>query len=126
MRKAFTMIELVFAIVIVGILAAIAIPKLATTTNDAKGAKIANSLSVCVMDAGSYYMKKGTFGNRTQAGGNQTQSCKVADKCFNFTEIDSNGSLRVESDTSQKSQECLEAQRIANRNLLVKSHIINF
>ncbi|MDD5716597.1 MAG: type II secretion system protein [Sulfuricurvum sp.] len=38
-RKAFTMIELVFVIVILGILAAIAVPKLAVTRNDAQIAK---------------------------------------------------------------------------------------
>ncbi len=38
-RKAFTMIELVFVIVVLGILAAIAIPKLAATRDDAQIAK---------------------------------------------------------------------------------------
>ena len=35
MKKAFTMIELVFAIVVIGILAAIAVPKFAATRDDA-------------------------------------------------------------------------------------------
>lgn len=35
-RKAFTMVELVFVIVVIGILAAIAIPKLAATRDDAE------------------------------------------------------------------------------------------
>ena len=38
-RKAFTMIELVFVIVVIGILAAIAIPKFAATRDDAQIAK---------------------------------------------------------------------------------------
>ena len=38
-RKAFTMLELIFVVVIIGILSAIAIPKFATTTNDAKVTK---------------------------------------------------------------------------------------
>ena len=36
MIKAFIMIELIFVIVIIGILAAVAIPKLAGTANEAK------------------------------------------------------------------------------------------
>ncbi|WP_418228279.1 prepilin-type N-terminal cleavage/methylation domain-containing protein [Campylobacter pinnipediorum] len=36
MKKAFTMIELVFVIVILGILAAISIPKLIATRDDAE------------------------------------------------------------------------------------------
>jgi|WetSurMetagenome_2_1015567.scaffolds.fasta_scaffold1195175_1 general secretion pathway protein G len=39
MKKAFTMIELVFVIVIIGILASVAIPRLAATRDDAEVAK---------------------------------------------------------------------------------------
>ncbi len=38
MRKGFTMIELIFVIVIIGILAAVAIPKMANTSKQAVGA----------------------------------------------------------------------------------------
>lgn len=40
MKKAFTMIELIFVIVIIGILASVAIPKLAGTANEAKKSNI--------------------------------------------------------------------------------------
>ncbi|MFH0710515.1 MAG: prepilin-type N-terminal cleavage/methylation domain-containing protein [Pseudomonadota bacterium] len=44
-RKAFTMIELVFVIVVLGILAAIAIPKLSSTRDDAQIAKGRSDIS---------------------------------------------------------------------------------
>ncbi len=44
-RKAFTMIELVFVIVVLGILAGIAVPKLAATRDDAEVAKIRSDVS---------------------------------------------------------------------------------
>ena len=56
MKKAFTMIELIFVIVILGILAAVAIPKLAATRHDAMIAKLANSIEVAVHEIASKSM----------------------------------------------------------------------
>ncbi|WP_456459011.1 prepilin-type N-terminal cleavage/methylation domain-containing protein [Nitratifractor sp.] len=125
-HKAFTVIEMIFVIAIIGILAAIAIPLLSATSNDARGAKIAHDLGVCINDAGSRYMMKGDFGGITQAGANQTPSCRHADLCFNFIEVDSNGSLTVISDPAATDPVCQEAHRIASENKMVTSHTINF
>lgn len=44
MTKAFTMIELIFVIVILGVLAAVAIPKLSATRDDAKISSMAHAI----------------------------------------------------------------------------------
>ena len=45
MQKAFTMIELVFAIVVIGILAVVAVPRLAPIISDAQDAKARSTLA---------------------------------------------------------------------------------
>ncbi|ULO04292.1 type II secretion system protein [Campylobacter sp. RM12651] len=61
MKKAFTMIELIFVIVILGILAAVAIPKLNATRDDAELAKANTNLTTLIGDITSYYTSKGTL-----------------------------------------------------------------
>jgi general secretion pathway protein G len=126
LNQAFTMIETIFVIVIIGILAAVAIPKLAATRDDANAVKIANAVSVCINDAGDEYIRTGSFHGFTQKDANLTVSCRFASKCFEFVEDDDNGSLSVDANTSQDSRACKSAQDIASRNLLSSVHSFYF
>ena len=57
-RYAFTMIELIFVIVILGILSAIAIPKLAATRTDAEVSKFAQNIMTSISEISSYAMSQ--------------------------------------------------------------------
>lgn len=61
MKKGFTMIELVFVIVILGILASLAVPKLAATRDDAEAAKAAVEMKDVITQFTAYYTVNGTF-----------------------------------------------------------------
>ena len=66
MKKGFTMIELIFVIVILGILASVAIPRLAATREDAEISAAVANLRTLVSDATAYYTEKGEFGSTTK------------------------------------------------------------
>ena len=55
MKAGFTIIELVFIIVIIGILASISIGKLSATRDDAKLSADVSNMNICIIDVGSRY-----------------------------------------------------------------------
>jgi len=59
MKKAFTMVELIFVIVIIGILGAVAIPKLMSTRDDALIAKNNQYITGIMIEISSYIVAKG-------------------------------------------------------------------
>lgn len=79
MRKGFTMIELIFVIVILGILAAVAIPRLAATRDDAEISKTATNIQTLVSDLGSYYTSQGKFATKTTSSGTTTTTTNNID-----------------------------------------------
>ena len=59
MRSAFTMIELVFVIVVLGILASIAVPRLVATKDDASAVASATLLKDSIVQLTAYYTING-------------------------------------------------------------------
>jgi len=70
MKKAFTMIELIFVIVIIGILAIIAIPKLSATRDDSKIVVELNNIANCINEIAASYTSN-------HQENNNTSSCKA-------------------------------------------------
>ena len=65
MKKAFTMIELIFVIVIIGILAAVAIPKLASTRDDAEASTCIHEIGQFTQELAATYAKEGNANYKT-------------------------------------------------------------
>lgn len=110
MRRGFTMIELIFVIVIIAILALVAIPRLNATRDDAKVSKSISNLATCIRDAGSSYTASGKINLETPA-------CKsvASDDCFKVTSATlTDGNITIKNGTISDGW-CVEARTLANK-----------
>ena len=87
------MIELIFVIVILGVLASVAIPRLAATRDDAEVAKAAANLTTAVNDIAAYYTAKGTFNATNSKGSLTSEAIKDFRQITNA--LDKDGKLNV-------------------------------
>jgi type II secretory pathway pseudopilin PulG len=103
------MIELIFVIVIIGILAAVAIPKLAATRDDAKTSKAVANLATCISDMASSYTATGTLDTSTPA-------CNAVstDQCWSITKNSTGDGNVTISNGSATGTWCTEARKIAS------------
>ncbi|MDY6188780.1 MAG: type II secretion system protein [Campylobacter sp.] len=116
MKKAFTMIELIFVIVILGILASVAIPRLAATREDAEISTAVANLRTLVSDAAAYYAVKDGFGTG-DTGAKWSEFTNVPLNNPNGTANGSDGIIKIGG------KECIRVQ-VKDRSDNVPAHIL--
>jgi len=150
MKPAFTMIELIFVIVILGILAAVAIPKLAATRDDATTAALITQMREGMKEFINYYTARGGEVNFSEIPKHKTSqivfnelinkgwvdvkddnhSVLYSDKanktvCINY--YTDGVQVEVETNTSNNSSLCKDIRKIImDRNYSVLKSMVNF
>ena len=140
MKKGFTMIELIFVIVILGILASVAIPRLAATREDAEISAAVANLRTLVSDATAYYTAKGEFGSAkwneitnvplTSATGNAVNGSTASAKlkagnkdCIGVRLVEKNGATPAHIVFDKKSDGGAVCTQVQNSDPVKKAYL---
>lgn len=121
-RAGFTMVELIFVVVVIGVVAAVAIPKLTTTRNDAKiSIELANMI-ICVKDLGAQYTATKAFdawgSPACVATYNNGNGCLI-------NQPQSDGTVNVVANTQNIEPWCTEVQTIAKAEGLIATFVFS-
>lgn len=114
------MIELIFVIVIIGILAAVAIPKLAATRDDAKVGNELSKLAIYLTDISTLYMAKGNV---------TVNDSNAKLKCFASNVTIDNGTLSLSifpGGDDDGEEYCASAQQAASTKGLTGTKVVTF
>jgi len=118
MKKAFTMIELIFVIVIIGILAVIAIPKLNGSRDDAKKVVELNNIANCIQGIATSYTSQKIEDTNSQAC--KSLTCTTVNI---GNSNDGNISVTVNDSSSGKPKYCDYVKVSATKQKLIGTHL---
>lgn len=85
-KKGFSVLEIIFAIVILGVIASIAVPKLMSSKNDASLSSIKQDIRTVTTSVQSYYLVNGSIDKISDAVTLNSSTWSISDKKLEYSE----------------------------------------